>query len=172
MKVQRRGNQVHKRRRVLKLHVRKITIAFEIAVLEMAAHAKPIVGSLQREMNVFAGLQFQDDQAAGARDTEKVEDTVFAARFGEYLAVDISRIKRGIDAGDIFSNQRFEPALWLRAIERMTRIIGQRMTIHLEMLHQVYEFLSRAWSKLPPGIVGSEEYPAVFPPGKRQAAKS
>ena len=51
-----RCDEVDEWRRSLQLDAREIAMAGEITLLEMAAHTKPIVGRLEREMNVFAGF--------------------------------------------------------------------------------------------------------------------
>jgi len=56
MKVQGWGDQVNDWRRSLKLHAGEITVALEIALLQMAPHAKPIVCRLYRKMDVLAGF--------------------------------------------------------------------------------------------------------------------
>jgi hypothetical protein len=60
-------------------------------------------------------FQFQNRQAAAPRDTKQVEDAVFTAGIGEDLCVNVARVKLRVDARDVFSNNRFQPPLRLRA---------------------------------------------------------
>jgi hypothetical protein len=103
--MQRRRDQVDQRRRGLQLDSREIAIPGEIALLEMAANAKPIIGRLQREMNVLRGFQFKYGQTSGARNRKQVQDAVFASRIGEDLGVDKSRVELGVDAGYVLANE-------------------------------------------------------------------
>jgi hypothetical protein len=69
-------------------------------------------------MNVFRGFQFENREAAGAGDAQHVQNAPFAVAAGEELRVNEPRIQRRIHTSDIFSDNRFEPALGLLAIEK------------------------------------------------------
>jgi len=170
--MKRRCDQVDERRRGLQLHAGEIAIAGEITLLQMTTHAKPIVGGLQWEMNVLGGFQFEDGQAPRAGDGKKIQDAVFAAGIGEDLGVDVARIKRGINAGDVLANERFEPALGLGAIKGMTCVAGQRMAVNLEFMEQALKRRMRRGGELFARIHGSEKNAAVIPAGERKAAKA
>ena len=62
MHPQRRGDQEQQRWRAGELASGKVAVAGELAVLLMPAHPRPIVESLQRQVNVLIGLQFQNSQ--------------------------------------------------------------------------------------------------------------
>src|SRR5258708_19691542 len=134
MEMKRRCDQVNERRRGLQLHAGEIAIAGEITLLQMTTHAKPIVSGLQREMNVLGGFQFEDGQAPRAGDGEKVQDAMFAAGVGEDLGVDVARIEYGINAADVLANERFEPALGLGTIKRMTCVAFQPLAFNLQAI--------------------------------------
>ena len=56
METQGRSNQINQWRQILNFDARKITVAAKLAKLQMAAHAQPVIRSLQGKMNVFAGF--------------------------------------------------------------------------------------------------------------------
>src|SRR5260370_6344512 len=172
MEMKRRCDKVDERRRGLQLHAGEIAIASEITLLQMTTHAKPIVGGLQWEMNVLGGFQFEDGQARRAGDGKKVQDAVFAAGIGEDLGVDVARIERGIDAGDVLANERFEPALGLGTIKGMTCVAGQRMAVNLEFMEQALKRRMRRGGELFARVHGSGKNAARIPPGQRKAAKA
>ena len=55
MKVKSRSDQIHQGWRRLQLNAREISVAREIALLEMAPNAKPVAGGLKRKVNVRTG---------------------------------------------------------------------------------------------------------------------
>ena len=75
-----RGHEIYQWRTLLNFYAWKITVGAEFAQLEMAAHAMPVVGGLHGQMNVFAGLQLQDCEAAFVGDSENVDNAVLGAR--------------------------------------------------------------------------------------------
>src|SRR5579883_2701586 len=127
MEVQRRGHQIDERRRSLKFNAGEIRVTAEVTLLEMAANAQPVIGGLQRQVNVLGSLEFENGEASGLRNGEQIEDTVFAAGVGEDLRVNESGVENRIDARDVLAHERFEPALGLRAKKRVTRIACQRI---------------------------------------------
>jgi hypothetical protein len=82
-------------------------------------------------------FQFQDREAAAARDPKQIEDAVFTAGIGENLCLNKAPVKLHIDARDVFSNNRFQPALRLRAIQRMSRIGSQRLPVDVKISQQL-----------------------------------
>src|SRR5260370_8002715 len=87
MESQRRSDEIDKRRSLLQSDALKIAIASDLPALQLPANTQPIIRGLQREMDVLAGLQFNDHQAAGARHREEIENAVFAARIANTLRV-------------------------------------------------------------------------------------
>jgi len=59
---------------------------------------RPVVGGLQGQVDIFGGLQFQNGQAARARDAQQVKNAVTPSGLREYLFVDVVGIEHGIDA--------------------------------------------------------------------------
>lgn len=139
MKAQSRSDEIDEWRSGLQLHAGKISITREVTLFEMAPDTEPIVGCLEWKMEILAGFQFEDGEAASARDAEQVEDAVFAAGVGENLCVNKARIERGVDARDIRSNQGFEPAFGLRAIQRMASVAGERVPMNFQAVKQALE---------------------------------
>ncbi len=137
MKTQGWRYQVNQRRRRLQLDAGKISIARQVILLEVVSHVPPISSGLQSQVNMLRRFQFQDREAAAARDPKQIEDAVFTAGIGEDLCVNIARVKLHIDARDVFSNNRFQSALRLRAIERMPRIGSQRMPVDVKITQQL-----------------------------------
>src|ERR1700676_5006879 len=105
----------------------------------MTAYAKPIAGGLQREMNVLAGFEFENGQAARARHSEEIENAMLAAGMREHLRINEARVESRIDASHIFTDESFKPALRLRAIKSVTRFGGDRMAIVFKLLEQVLQ---------------------------------
>src|SRR5204863_5839142 len=116
MESQRRRHKINERRSLLQSNAWKITIASDLPTLQLAANAQPIVRGLQRQMNVLAGLQFDNRQPSGACHGEEVENAVFAPGIGKHLRIDKSLIEHGIDACDVSrtmdSSQRSGWARW------------------------------------------------------------
>ena len=139
METQSGSYEIDERRRGLQLDARKIAVTCEIALLEMAADAQPIIRGLQGQMKIFVRFQFENGEMAGARDAEEIEDAVFSPGIGENLRVNEPRIERGVDARNVGANQGFEPAFRLRAVERVTRAAGKRMTVDFEFVQQTLE---------------------------------
>ena len=133
MEAQRWGNQIYERRSGLQLNAGEISVRAKIALLQMTSDAEPIVGGLQREMNVLGCFQFENREAAGARDREQIENAVLAAAIGENLRIDKTRIESSVDARDVFANQGFEPPLRVARDTRVARVAGERMTVHLRV---------------------------------------
>src|SRR5271168_640747 len=116
MEPQRRSYEINKRWSSLQFNSRKISVAGKITLLEVAADAHPIAGGLQREVNVLAGFEFENGEAAGTRHGEKVEDAMLAAAMREDLGIGEARVESGVHARDVLANQGLQPSLRLRAI--------------------------------------------------------
>src|SRR5579863_5945059 len=117
MKSESGGDDIHNRRSRLKFDAGKIAVASDVAVRLMTANARPVVGGLQRQVDIFGGLQFQDGQAARSRDAQQVENAVAPGGLRENLFVNVIGIEHGIDAGDVLENVDLHPAFGLRAVE-------------------------------------------------------
>ena len=143
MEAQLRSNQVYERRSGLQLNAGEISAVPKIASLEMMLDAQPVIGCLEREVNVLGCFQLENREAGVARDCEHVENAVLAAAIGENLSVDKTRIESGVDARDVVANQGFEPPFGLRAIQRIARLACERMTVRLEFVQQTLERRAR-----------------------------
>jgi len=54
----------------LELESREIAVTREVRLRLMPANARPVVRGLEGEIDVFCGLEFQNGQAAAARDAQ------------------------------------------------------------------------------------------------------
>src|SRR5271168_3700414 len=98
MKSKSRGDDIHNRRSGLKFNAGEIAVTSDVAVRLMPANARPVVGGLQGQVDILGGLQFQDGQAARARDAQQVKYAVTSGSLRENLFVDVIGIEHGIDA--------------------------------------------------------------------------
>jgi hypothetical protein len=65
----------------------------------MVPHANPVVQSLQREVEILAGLELNDSQPIVRSDAEQIEQAAVAgARDGRHLGIDVVRIEPRDDA--------------------------------------------------------------------------
>src|SRR6267143_5646817 len=104
---QRGRHEIDERRRLLQSDPLKIAVASDLSALQLPANAQPIVRSLQRQMDVLAGLQFNDRQPAGTSHGEEVENAVFAPGIGKNLSVDESLIEQKTLQGGPRSGSEF-----------------------------------------------------------------
>src|SRR5260370_5120360 len=172
MESQRWRDEINNRCSLLQFNSGKIAIARDFSALQLSANAQPIVRCLQRQMQVLAGLQFNDRQPPGTRYGEEVEDAVFVAGIGKNLSVNKPLIEHGINARDVLANDGFQPALRLSAVERMARIAGQRVAINLQIVQQIIQGGARTGSEFLAGIVDSEKNAAILPAREGQAAEA
>jgi len=138
MKPERGCNQIDERGSRLQIDSGEVTKAGKIALLEMAMDLKPVASGLEGKMNMFAGLQFENREAAGASDGEEIENAVFAPGVGEDLRIDKARIERRVNASHILANEGLEPALGLNAIERVPRIASDTMAIDFKFMDKAF----------------------------------
>src|SRR5260370_711749 len=122
MESQRWRDQIDQRRSLLQSNPWKVAVAGDLSVLQLPANVEPIVGGLQRQMNMLVGFQFNDRQPSGTRHSEEVQNAMLASRIRKNLSVDESLVEHGIDARDILTNDGFQPALRLSAVKGMARI--------------------------------------------------
>src|SRR5258708_9054133 len=134
MESQRWRNEIDKRRGLLQFNSRKIAVARDFSALQLPANAQPIVGSLQRQVQMLSGLQFDDRQPSGARYGQEVEHAVFAPGIGKNLSVNKPLIEHGMNALDGLADDGFQPALLLSAVERLARIAGQRVAVNFQIV--------------------------------------
>ena len=71
----------------------------------MGSDAEPVVGGLQREMNVFAGFQFENREAAVARHSQQIDHAAIAGGKCGHLRVQKTRIEPRINSRGIDGNQ-------------------------------------------------------------------
>jgi hypothetical protein len=152
MESQRGRNQVDERRRLLQFQGGKIALSRDFSTLQMAPDAQPIIGRLQRQVNMLAGFQFNDRQPSSSCDRQEIENAVFAASIGENLRVDETLIPCGIHPRDVLANDGFQPALRLRAVARMARLRRKRVTMDFEIVKTAH-FPGHSRERCDPAVV-------------------
>ena len=70
MKAEGGRDQIDERRRRMQFESREIAVAREVSLRLMPANARPVVGGLEGEIDIFGGLQFQNGEAAAAGDAQ------------------------------------------------------------------------------------------------------
>jgi hypothetical protein len=156
----------------LQLYAGKISVARQIAPLEVMPHMTPVSGGLYRQVNVLGRFQFQNGQAPASCDAEQIENAMFAAGVGKDLRVDKACVELCINSRNIFADDRFKPALRLGAIQFVACIGGQRMPVGFEISDQLFAARPRSSPKLFPLFVGSKRNAIIIPLGNGQAPKS
>ena len=101
MKAQGWRDEVNQRRQCLQRHAGKISIAWQVAPLQVIPHVPPVTGGLQSQADMLGGFQFENGEPAAARDAEQIEDAVLAAGIGEDLRVDETRVQLRVNPRDI-----------------------------------------------------------------------
>ena len=94
---------------------RAITAGGRLAIGVERAHANPVVERLQGKMQIFVGLEFDDDEAAVAVEGEQIEHAAIAGRKRGDLRVEaVRRAER--EAARLSAGAKFglKPALGLR----------------------------------------------------------
>src|SRR5207245_3149928 len=172
MESQRGSDQIDERRGLQQRQARKVAVARDLAILLLAANAQPIIGRLQRQMNVLAGFQLNNRQPPSTRHGEKIENAVFSTRVCKDLGIDKTLIEHGVNAGNIFADYGFQPALRLRAEERMPRVGCQRVPENLEIMEQLLYGGTRTGSELFAGVAGPKKDAAILPAREGEPAKT
>lgn len=83
--------------------------------------ADPIIERLHRQVLVFACLDLDDGEAAGALDGEEIEDSAIDAGQGGHLSVDRLGEKRGIEEREVAPEDGFKPCLGIAGEQRVMR---------------------------------------------------
>ena len=108
----------------------KVSFAFEsrertiaagdaLAICVEGADAYPVVECLQRQMQIFVGFEFDDDEAAIAIEGEQIEHAAIAGRERWNLRVKLIAAKERQKFAEASAKFGFEPAFWLDAEERI-----------------------------------------------------
>src|SRR5260370_951322 len=82
------------RRRLAHLVPAEMHVPREVPSSPVPAHAKPVIRSVRRKMDVFAGLELENRQSPAARYRQQAENPVRTAAVGEDLRVNKSRVER------------------------------------------------------------------------------
>ena len=96
----------------------------------VVADADPVVEALEGEVEVFVGFEFEDGEAAGFRaggggDAEEVQHAAVGGGDGGDLGVDVGGVEVGVDGLDVATEEGFEPALGLGAVEGVFFVSGR-----------------------------------------------
>jgi hypothetical protein len=94
------------------------------------------------------------------------------ASMRENLRINKTRIKGGIDAGDVFPDERFEPAFRLRAIKYVASLGGERMATIFKLLEQILQSGQGRSCEFFSGIGTAEKNASIVPAGKRKTASA
>lgn len=77
----------------------------------MPLNARPIIETLQRKVNIFISLEFNDREPSVAGQGEDIEHGAIGSGKCRDLRVMMARVKALVECSDITKNQRLEPAL-------------------------------------------------------------
>ena len=91
----------------------------ELAAFMVPGDPGPVVETLQREMDVFVGLEFDDHETVGSSAGKDVNHGAVGSRESRHLAVNTGWIETVIEHVDVGGNNGFQPALGHHLPERM-----------------------------------------------------
>ena len=97
----------------------EVAEAFEIAGVEVAADAHPVIERLKGQLEVHGRLQFEDGEATVVIDSEEVGDAAVAAVEDGHLTIEGSGAEGGVDGGGVRTDLGFEPAFGVLEVERV-----------------------------------------------------
>src|SRR5580700_11452212 len=132
------GDKIEQGRSVGELASGEVAVADEASVLLVVAHASPVVKALQREMDVFAGLEFKDGAAAIESAGEDVDHGAIGGSECGNLRIDEALIEAFVDGADVADDQRFQPALGAKAKDGIA-LNAVRPAVLGEPCHQLAE---------------------------------
>ena len=81
----------------------------------MPLHARPVIQALQRQMNVFVGLQLDDREPSFARQRQHIDHRPVRSRKCRNLRIDRLGFQPLVNHADVVHHQRLQPALWMHA---------------------------------------------------------
>src|SRR6266404_6156312 len=122
MHSQRWRDQKQQRRLRRKLRAWKISVLLKLASLMMPQNARPIVQSLQWEMDIFVCFQLQNGKASSASAGEDINHRSVAGGKRRDLRVDVRWIQPRVDRSYSFEDQRLQPALRIHAPQRVAAV--------------------------------------------------
>ena len=108
--MQRGSHQKKQRSFVGQLAPGEISESREFSAGAVPLHARPLVKTLQWQVNIFVGFEFQHCQSSGHGRGQHVEHGAVGGGEGRDLRIKTGRIKALVERRDIFDDQRFQPA--------------------------------------------------------------
>src|SRR5262249_14714400 len=85
-------------------------------------HSRPVIQALQRQVDVFVGLQFQYRQPAFACTGQHVNHGAIRGGKSRDLGINVTLVQTRIDRRHVLRNQRFQPAFRIHAPERIAAL--------------------------------------------------
>src|SRR3954470_348288 len=143
MNVQGRRNQ-HQQGRCgrecerLSIYRNKVAKAVELLALMMPFHAQPIVEPLQRQVNVFVGLQLDYREPPISRAGQQIDHSAIGSCEGGNLRVYTRGIETCIEPSHVALDLGFQPALRLHAPQWMA-FVSVGPTQLAQTLYQLFE---------------------------------
>jgi len=116
------SDEIEKRWRVGEFAAGEVTIAEKAAIELVPANADPVVEALEREVDVFVGLQFEDGEATVEGAGENVDHSAVGRGEGGHLRVPEARIEALVDGADVTGDEGFEPTFGTEAEERIAAV--------------------------------------------------
>src|SRR5271156_6688112 len=109
----------------------------------MAPHPQPIIDSLNRQLNIFGCFQPDHNQTPTLGDAEQIDHTAIPRSQRGNLRIQVLGIQMGIKSGGILQDERLQPALWRRAIERMICLLRLWLAMPFKIPYQSRKFRRR-----------------------------
>ena len=81
------------------------------------ADSDPVVEALEGELGIFFSFELDDCEAAFCRDGEEVKHAAICCGEGGDLGVDVVRVKGVVQRGRVATDEAFQPAFRLQAVE-------------------------------------------------------
>ena len=96
------------------LSSRKVSEALELAAGLVPRHSRPVVQTLQGQVNILVGLEFDDGEASLPGDGEHVDHGAIGSRKRRYLGIQTGGIQTFVHCRDVAHDQRFQPAFGMQ----------------------------------------------------------
>ena len=90
---------------------RKISESLKLASCLMPSHSRPVIQSLQGQVDVFIRLEFHHCQSPFASDGQHINHGAIRSRKRRHLLIQARCIKPFVHCTHILNYQRFQPAL-------------------------------------------------------------
>src|ERR1700684_184697 len=101
MHMQRRSHQEQQRLISAQFSPGKISKALELAASMMPGNSRPVIQSLQRQMNVFIGVEFDYRKASVSREGEHVNHGAVCRGERRHLRIETTRVQSLVHRCDV-----------------------------------------------------------------------